>query len=227
MNRRILTEALIVGSLLAFCGFLFIGRVAWLGTVGYSFLVKNLFLASIPFFLSGAMLRCQRKSLLFALGCLWLAFFPNAPYLLTDLIHLSSHRHRGAPQWYDLMMLLTACGAGLALAFFSLNHVQIIVGRLINGVCGWIFAIAVLFVSSFGIYLGRFLRWNSWDVLQSPVALFSDIFARLVVPWDYPRTWTVTLGFGTMLSIGYAAALYLRAPHAAPALDTEPSRLRS
>ena len=62
---------------------------------------------------------------------------------------------------------------------------------------------SLLFLGSFGIYLGRFLRWNSWDIMNRPGALFGDIFDRFVHPFDHPRTWGVTLFLGLMLTAMY------------------------
>jgi uncharacterized membrane protein len=131
---------------------------------------------------------------------LWLLFLPNAPYILTDILHLTRASH--APAWYDLALLLSCAGTGLLLGYLSLIDVQGIVARNFGRACSWIFAFVSLVLSGFAIYLGRFLRWNSWDVLISPTLLF-EITDGLLHPWAHGRAIAVTLVFGVILTLGY------------------------
>jgi uncharacterized membrane protein len=64
-------------------------------------------------------------------------------------------------------------------------------------------AIVFLFLSVFGIYLGRFLRWNSWDIISNPFGLMIDIIDRFVNPFSHPRTWGLTLLMGALLNMMY------------------------
>lgn len=96
----------------------------------------------------------------------WLAFFPNAPYLMTDLLHLKVQGNLLV--WLDLIALQAFAWTGLALGFVSLDLVQRVVARRVGRVASWLFAAAVMGLSAFGIYLGRFRRWNTWDVARSP-----------------------------------------------------------
>jgi uncharacterized membrane protein len=66
-----------------------------------------------------------------------------------------------------------------------------------------IITVLFLFLTSFGVYLGRFLRWNSWDVLSNPFGLFNDVLVRIVYPMDYTKTWGVTVLMGVMLNFMY------------------------
>src|SRR5678816_4708120 len=95
------------------------------------------------------------KSVVFVL---WLLFLPNAPYILTDILHLT--RANEAPAWYDLALLLSCAGTGLLIGYLSLIDVQSIVARRFSSVVGWMFALVSLMLSGFAIYLCRFLRWN-------------------------------------------------------------------
>jgi len=205
MRRRAFREAAIALAFLSWCVVLIAARVFRTGSIYYTFLVWNLFLASIPFGVSYLLTyRLLKRRHVLALLPLWLIFFPNAPYLMTDLLHLRPKD--GAPVWYDLMLLLTAAGAGIYLAYVSLRHVQRIVQGACGTVVGWCFAVIILFLSAFGVYLGRFQRWNSWDVIASPFALVHSILDRFVSPLDHPRTWIVTIGFGVLMTLGYVAA---------------------
>ena len=169
----------------------------------FLFLNWNLFLAWIPLLLSSFILAFRIRStisLIFII-VVWILFFPNSPYILTDLFHLRARN--GIPIWYDLIVILSYAWTGLICGFISLNDIEKRLSdygktNIINGV-----TVLFLFMSSFGVYLGRFLRWNSWDVLNNPFGLFSDIVVRFIYPMEYPKTWGVTLLMGIMLNFMY------------------------
>ena len=150
--------------------------------------------------------RLQARVLL-PVGAAWLLFFPNAPYILTDLFHLEPRA--GVPYWYDLALLLSCAWNGLMLAYASLTDMQQLVTRRLGWWSGWAFATVALLLSSFGIYLGRYLRFNSWDILTNPLTLFYDIVHRLLHPTAYSGTWGVTLLYGVFLLLGYATVRLL------------------
>jgi uncharacterized membrane protein len=169
-------------------------RVVYSGSPHYGALVWNLFLAWIPFVLAlvvydGFRRGASRVPLLVG-GALWLLFFPNAPYIVTDLKHLRTWD--GAPIWFDVVM-----------AFISLYLMQTVVRRLVGAVNAWLFVFAVLALSSFGIYLGRFQRWNSWDVFTSPGRFAHNVWPHLTQPHEHPRTVAVTLLFTVFLAATY------------------------
>lgn len=169
----------------------------------FLFLNWNLFLAWIPLLLSSFILAFKIRStisLLFII-VVWILFFPNSPYILTDLFHLRARNEM--PIWYDLIVILSYAWTGLICGFISLNDIEKRLSEygkinIINGVI-----VFFLFMSSFGVYLGRFLRWNSWDVLNNPFGLFSDIVVRFIYPMEYTKTWGVTLLMGIMLNFMY------------------------
>lgn len=134
---------------------------------------------------------------------LWLLFLPNAPYILTDVIHLEESR--GMPQWYDLALILSSAGAGLFFCYLSLLDVQRFIARRFGARRGWLVAASSLLLCGFGIYLGRFLRWNSWDLLTHPGALLSNIHALLTARGEHPNPFAVTLIYGLGLLLGYLA----------------------
>lgn len=157
---------------------LFRMRVALSGSLDYAFLVWNIFLAWIPFGLAhlASAFAWKRKYLLLTMpvfATLWLLFFPNAPYILTDLLHLHYPKH-GVPLWFDALMLLWFAWTGLLLGLVSLLMMQEIVRRAFGRIAGWLFVGAVGVLCSLGIYIGRFLRWNSWDMIFSPLARLSE-----------------------------------------------------
>lgn len=195
---------ILVSMLLFWCACLIAVRIDRTGSGYYRFLIFNLFLACMPLFLSTA-LRIARHwelpwPIQLAVLVLWLLFLPNAPYILTDILHLTRATH--APAWYDLALLLSCAGTGLLVGYLSLIDVQTIVARRLGQTWSWIFALVSLVLSGFAIYLGRFLRWNSWDVLIEPTRLFG-ITDGLLHPWAHVRPLAVTLIFGVILVLGY------------------------
>jgi uncharacterized membrane protein len=194
-------------------------RVIHTGRLTYTFLVYNLALAWVPlalaaaaFSLDGSPSRMGRV-LAAICGGGWLIFFPNAPYIVTDLMHLRVKDNRLF--WLDLTALQAFAWTGLALGFVSLDLVQRLVARRVGRALSWVFAGGVLTASAFGIYLGRFRRWNSWDLVRDPRALLQDV-AGMVRP--FPNT--QLLAYCAMLSAFlFTAYLVLRAWRSEPDVE--------
>lgn len=186
-------------------------RTIYADNFTYVFLTWNLFLAWIPWFSAllayRAFHKADRVTLAVILyGAVWLLFFPNASYIVTDFLHL---RPRSPiPLWFDTFLLFSFAWAGLFLGFSSLYTMQRIVTKKLGHLLSWLFTLVVLGLSSIGIYFGRFLRWNSWDVLLDPRGLFGDIFSRIVHPTDDIRIYAVsflaTVVFATVYFTLYA-----------------------
>jgi uncharacterized membrane protein len=208
----------IISVLLAWCVCLIAFRVQRTGSEYYVFLIWNLFLAGVPLVLSTvlrALIHTRGwRSLQILCFTFWLLFLPNAPYLLTDLQHLQSPTTM--PTWYDIAILVSCAGTGLLLGYLSLIDVQQIATRKFGAACGWLIALSSLVLNGFALFLGRFLRWNSWDVLVSP-GRFLQIAAALVHPVSHPRAVGVTVVFGISLTLGYVAIRLLLANPAATA----------
>lgn len=144
------------------------------GNSYYRFLIWNLFLAWVPLLLAiAAYARARRRTdwVVAALLVPWLLFFPNAPYLLTDFVHLESdvvHQRLAAPVWYDALMLSAFAWTGVLLGFSSLLLVQTIVRWTLGARAAWAAVVVALGLGSVGVYVGRFVRLNSWDALLHP-----------------------------------------------------------
>jgi uncharacterized membrane protein len=173
-------------------------RIDRVGEPAFIFLTWNLFLAWIPFLLSLSIAavhsRGGPRSLLWVLGAGWLLFLPNAPYILTDFIHLG--KVGGAPLWFDSALIGTFAAAGLALGLGSLLVVHHVVEARAGRVVGWAVALSSLVLSAIGIYLGRFPRFNSWDVVTTPHSLVPVVLQRLADPLGN----TFLLRFGMVMS---------------------------
>ncbi|HKR64379.1 MAG TPA: DUF1361 domain-containing protein [Thermoanaerobaculia bacterium] len=198
--------------LLVWCVLLIVGRVLRSGTVSYVFLVWNLFLAVIPVFAAWRLARAKTTLAQILWFAMWLAFLPNAPYIATDFLHLRARPL--IPLWYDVALLFSCAATGLLFAFSSIADVQRVVAKRFGAAASWLCSSLALVLCGFGIYIGRYLRWNSWDVATNPRAVLGDILARIVDPLSHPRTLGVTLVYGCGLLVGYVA-FHLLAPAAA------------
>lgn len=167
---------------------MFIGRAVLSERLAHRFLIWNLFLAWLPYIFSllAVLLRRLLPRSFFpqlALGGLWLAFFPNAPYLLTDFKHLQYRPP--IPLWFDILLLATFAWTGLFLAVASLRAMQSLVKEYVGGLGSWAFVVIAASLSSLGVYLGRFLRLNSWDLLFQPFNILEAVLRRLVDPLSH------------------------------------------
>ena len=173
-------------------------RIDRVGEPAFVFLRWNLFLAWIPFVLSLCLAavhgRGGPRPLLWMLGAGWLLFLPNAPYILTDFVHLG--RVGGAPLWFDAALIGTFAAGGLALGLGSLLVVHHVVEARAGSVVGWAVAVSSLVLSAIGIYIGRFRGFNSWDVVTDPHGLVPVVLQRLADPLGN----TFLLRFGVVMS---------------------------
>ncbi len=179
----------------AFIAVLIVIRILYSGSLLYLFLVWNLFLAWIPLKISSFMDKPVHtgKWLQGLLFCCWLAFFPNALYIVTDLVHLQVES--SIPKWFDVILLLSSSIVGIIMAFISLYRVEIFLLKTVNKKMQSPVIILILFLGSFGVYLGRFLRWNSWDIISNPFQLLLSIGQRIISPLDHVQTWGITFIF--------------------------------
>jgi uncharacterized membrane protein len=203
-QRRLVTvHGLVAVSL--FCVALVCVRFLRSGSTEFSALIWNLFLAWIPFVLAVVVYdRWRRHGMgpaLLALGALWLLFFPNAPYIVTDFVHL---KHRAeAPYWYDAVTVSAFAWTGVLLGFASLFLMQTVVRQWRGVASGWVFAAVALALGSVGIYLGRVLRLNSWDAVGHPRVLPSILHAVARDPFAYREAIGVTVLFTLALGFAY------------------------
>lgn len=185
-------------------------RAVYTGRVSYFFLIWNLILAWLPFLFALVIVAFRRSQLLLGTyGLLWLLFFPNTIYLVTDLIHL---RFRvDVPIWYDAIMLFAFALTGLMLGLLSLYFVHAVVESHFGAALGWLFVLTTAVLGGIGVYIGRFLRWNSWDVFANPLTLFNDLAYNLLNPELFLKA-VVTTGMLTAVFIVAYAILFLL-PH--------------
>jgi uncharacterized membrane protein len=203
LQRRLL-RLCVVTSAVCFALTLAAHLVSGDGELDYLF--WNLALAWVPFVAALALddVRSTPLSLQLPLLALWLVFFPNAPYLVTDLIHIDPADHSFAGIVGDLA-LVAAAPAGLALGFSSLVLVERAIRERYGGRLALSIALVSLVAASVGIYLGRVLRLNSWDILSRPRVVGSVLHQLVVDPLAHPIA-----AFGTIALAATLAVLYVR-----------------
>jgi uncharacterized membrane protein len=185
-HRHNIAVFVLLNSACAVCIGLVGARVAYSESERHIGLIWNLFLAWIPFILAyfAQAVSWRRVSLYVVIpfvAFLWLIFFPNAPYMLTDLQDLT-RGNGGAPLWYDVIIVVWCSWTGMLLGVISLSLMHDIVQRTFGRTTGWIFVFGISALSSFGIYVGRFVRLNSWDILQDPAETAMDILGLVIDP---------------------------------------------
>jgi len=190
-------------------------RIVYTGYFYYIFLVWNLFLAWLPFlFALMVVVFRQSKLALGAFGMLWLLFFPNTTYLVTDLIHLQHTNY--IPIWYDAIMLFSFALTGLMLGLLSLYFVHAVVQNHFGQAVGWLFVMITAVLGGVGVYIGRFLRWNSWDVFTNPVTLLNDIAINLFNPDLFFKAFVTTGMLTAVFMVAYVILFLL------PRISLEP-----
>ncbi|WP_179348217.1 DUF1361 domain-containing protein [Winogradskyella pacifica] len=169
----------------------------------FLFLIWNVFLAILPYAITMYLNTSQNLSKL-KLGfwfMVWLAFLPNAPYIVTDLIHIRIGND--SLLWLDVLVVLSFALSGLLLFYISIMDMQNLVTSQFKKLPVENITIAIIFLCGFGVYLGRFLRYNSWEIISGPHYLFMDIITIMMSPFQHFEAWLFTLGFGTFLVVGF------------------------
>ena len=185
--------------LTAFCLAIQLFRMALTLNFRYVFLPWNLLLAWLPLYFAMQLINKQStaKSALYLF--LWLLFFPNAPYIITDLLHLKPTDN--FPVWYDTLLIFSFAFTGLLSGIVSS---LLVFNKAQAFLAPWkarSLMLLAMFISGYGIYVGRFLRYNSWDIFSSPFQLAADTLSRLIHPFAYARTYGVTCMSGILLSL--------------------------
>ncbi len=194
---------------------LYLARAQYCGRGMFGFLLFNTLLAWIPWLLAVALGYAARRgarATAAVLGLAWLAFLPNAPYLLTDFLHLRARPP--VPIWYDVLLLGAASLTGMLAGAFSLLRVERVASRAFGAPAARALAVASTVLAGFGIYLGRFERFNSWDLAVRPFTVLTHSLDAL-----RPRALVVTLACAALLLMT-AAALDV------PAQPSRPKRSR-
>ncbi len=181
---------------------LLFARIIYTSDIMYGFYVWNTFLATVPLLLSRQLKKMEkinRKSIL--LLCGWLLFFQNAPYIITDIFHFEERQP--VPYWFDLVLVMSAAWNGLMLGIVSLMYVENFLSKYFKNFGLVIIIFASMLLCSYGIYLGRFLRFNSWDIVTSPENILKTTTGHIFNPFQHIQTWAFTFSFTILLCLVY------------------------
>ena len=220
-RQRATLLALVFAS--GICLAMLAGRTLFAQRWELGFYPWNLVLAWIPLLLAGRIYRLRadrspRFGLLGVCAVLWFFFFPNAPYIVTDLIHLKTRTP--VPKWFDLVMMVSFAWTGLCLGYLSLYLMQEVVRSRLGRRWSWRFVVGMLALSSFGIYLGRFQRWNSWDVVARPFGLARDVVHRVSLA-DNPELFAFSATFFAFSLVTYATLFAVTHLHGHPPRESD------
>lgn len=171
----------------------------------YLFLVWNLFLAFIPFAISTYLSFQQKLNsvILIAISIVWLLFLPNAPYIITDLFHLqSSHPNR---IWLDVLTISAFAVTGMYFFYQSLLSMETVFKKKFGKTTSTYITPILIVLVAFGVYLGRYLRFNSWEILCQPLYIFESITSIIFNPKMHYNAWLFTALFALFLAVFYYA----------------------
>ena len=199
-------------------------RICHTGRLVFIFMIWNLFLAYIPYALSnwltarchadgtslstplppGARRRGMRGFLSIGIALVWLLFIPNSFYILTDIYHLADHyRSSKVPEWFDLILILSFAWNGLLLGILSVRQMERLIVPMGAVLGGWLFVYPIMLLNALGVYVGRYWRYNSWDIISDPVELLTDITNLVIHPFRNHPAWNMIFCFSILLTLFY------------------------
>jgi uncharacterized membrane protein len=208
LKRNISTILTINQWLIISCGFsclLLVARVLITGYLTYAFLVWNLFLAFLPYAVTEWLWvparATKNKIILVGFLLLWLLFIPNSFYILTDLFHLD--KFNSAPKWFDLLLIFSFAWNGLLLGLVSVRKTELILEVISGRGFSLFIVLIVMWLNAFGIYIGRYLRFNSWDIFMHPFSLFSEMSEILLHPARNKMEWGMITVYAFFMGVIY------------------------
>jgi uncharacterized membrane protein len=190
---------------IAFSTALVAARIAYTGTITFLSLVWNLFLAWLPYMISSWMQ--QQNNIVpsrwkfAAISFVWLLFIPNSFYILTDLFHLGEHNN--VPLWFDLILIISFAWNGLLLGILSVRQMEKMMQQYLPGKHELFFIYPIMWLNALGVYIGRYLRFNSWDIITNPFELTANIVNMLWHPIQYRYAWGMVACFSVLMTLVY------------------------
>jgi uncharacterized membrane protein len=190
---------------MAFSIALVMARIAYTGKLTFIWLIWNLFLAWLPYRISSWLQQqpsVQANKWKFAaVSFVWLLFIPNAFYILTDLFHLGIYHN--VPNWLDLMLIISFAWNGLLLGILSVRQMEKIMQPYLRGMHELLFIYPIMWLNALGVYIGRYPRFNSWDILTNPFGLVAYILQMLCHPIQYKYAWGMVACFSVFMTLVY------------------------
>lgn len=201
---RLFRPILLLFVFSGFCIVMLLTRTTTTGSYRYWFLAWNLILAWIPLGIVLLLISKPLRRWQYLAGLsVWLLFLPNSPYIITDLLHL--RKQTQVALWFDSLLIFSYAMAGLQAGLFSLYLAHQLINRLFGVFRGYFIVAGCVLLSGYGVYLGRFQRWNSWDLVTHPLQLLPDLLRQLT----NPTAIKMTLLFACLLAFFYLLFLSL------------------
>jgi uncharacterized membrane protein len=173
----------------------------------FAWLSWNLFLALVPYLITRftirnpAWIESSRKFVLVFIA--WLLFLPNSFYIITDLFHLRTSQF--VPLWFDLALIFSFAWNGILLGVVSVRQMEKMIRLIYPKLTEWQFIYPLMLLNAFGVYIGRYLRYNSWDVIANPFQLTQDIIYLLLHPVHYRFDWSMIFCYSMFMTLIYLA----------------------
>lgn len=173
----------------------------------FAWLSWNLFLALVPYLITRfairnpAWIESNRKFVFVFIA--WLLFLPNSFYIITDLFHLQTSPF--VPLWFDLALIFSFAWNGILLGVVSVRQMEKMMQCHFPKINEWQFIYPLMLLNAFGVYIGRYLRYNSWDVIANPFQLTQDIIYLLLHPVRYRFDWSMILCYSVFMTLIYLA----------------------
>ena len=180
-------------------------RMAYTGRLTFLGLIWNLFLAWLPYMISSWLIKRNLvytnplKFIVIALG--WLLFIPNSFYIMTDLFHLGAYNN--VPNWFDLAMIISFAWDGLLLGILSVRQMEKMMQQFFCGMRELFFIYPIMWLNALGIYIGRYPRFNSWDVVTNPIGLSGYLLKMIGHPIQFKYAWGMVACFSIFMTLIY------------------------
>ena len=186
---------------------LVMARIAYTGKYTFIWLIWNLVLAWIPYVISSWLQQrsaVQTNRLKFAaVSLVWLLFIPNSFYILTDLFHLG--KFTNVPNWFDLTLIISFAWNGLLLGVLSVRQMEKIMQPHLRGKHELLFIYPIMWLNALGVYIGRYPRFNSWDILTNPFKLITYLIELICHPIQWKYAWGMVACFSIFMTLVYLA----------------------
>jgi uncharacterized membrane protein len=200
-------DRLLLLNMLFSCA-LVVARISHTHKLTFIFLFWNLFLALLPWclskWISENLKRVKSRSVFVMSFLVWLALIPNSFYILTDLYHLGdAYNDYLVPKWYDLAMILSFAWNGLILGILSVRQMEKNLQQHFSLKKEWWFLFPVMWMNALGVYIGRYMRFNSWDIITDPFQLVRDMTVILLHPVTFRYAWGMIFSFSILFSFFY------------------------
>ncbi|MBO9199104.1 MULTISPECIES: DUF1361 domain-containing protein [Niastella] len=184
---------------------LVMARIVYTDKFTFIWLIWNLFLAWVPYVISSWLQKQtemqEQKWKFFAIAVIWLLFIPNSFYILTDLFHLG--KFHNVPNWFDLTLIISFAWNGLLLGVLSVRQIERMVQKYFPGKHELVFIFPIMWLNAIGVYIGRYPRFNSWDVVTNPIGLCAYLVKMICHPVQYVYAWGMVACFSVFMTLVY------------------------